>query len=336
MIGSPSQKHSITSQLLQNGSAYCSHDCLMNNKKPDRLTIQTCPNQAFHDDQGFATKLFTQLLAAQLSSTDSNDSGLTLLGKSGRSGVLYKVHLRQTGHCLVAKSYKNEDLKWLQNELSVYDRLQDLQGIHIPVCCGAFHFQQPVKEAGGRFIQHLLLLSWAGEGLSSGNVDYGATQAMEAQVRPQLMSALRQIHEFQVVHGDTERRNFLFDQSAQRFILVDFERSRLYSGRSPCNPDEPCRKTYRDKKGRRKLCMYCREMWAAGEALSYESPGPSPGSSSKASTSAMPEYQAQDGSVLRRDCTQRLGARTRHRTSQARDTTGEVVKMHSMKLRTRP
>jgi hypothetical protein len=260
------------SQAQQDCSPYCSHECLGG---LPHTNCSNCPNYAAHDGRLTAKGSLARLLMDQLNTTSSTNNGLTSLGKTGRSGTLYKVNLYQSGHVLVAKGYQDGDSEWLQNEAAMYARLQNLQGQCLPVCCGVVHLQEPLDEPGGRKIEHLLLLSWAGEALSCRAIDEKAAQALEEQVRPQLMLALRRIHEMQVVHGDTERRNFLYDWSIQRFMLVDFERSRLYSDRPPCDPGSLCRKTYRDRKGSRKLCMYCREKWTAGEALSYESPAAS-------------------------------------------------------------
>ncbi|XMA11936.1 hypothetical protein WAI453_004727 [Rhynchosporium graminicola] len=84
------------------------------------------------------------------------------------------------------------------------------------------------------------------------------------------------IHEVQVVRGDPERRNIVFDETSNRIKLVDFERSRIHDDRPPCDPEVSCQNEYKDNKGRKKLCTYCRDSWIAEEALLVGSPSSSP------------------------------------------------------------
>ncbi|THY76182.1 hypothetical protein D6C87_03173 [Aureobasidium pullulans] len=132
-----------------------------------------------------------------------------------------------TGHCLVAKGYRHEDVGWLQNELAVYERLQALQGKFIPVCCGVVDLPKAYNTTESRAVQHLLLLSWAGETLNARGPVIDQFGIDLSALETQLLWGLEQVHEKQVVHGDAERRNMIFDRESQRLTMVDFERSRL-------------------------------------------------------------------------------------------------------------
>jgi len=321
------------SQAHQAISLYCRHECFTKRTHLSRPTDQHCPNQTFHDSQDIDKSALARLFEDQLSSSSFAHNGLTPLGKAGRSGVLYKVHIYQSGHVLVAKGFQSSDFQWLQNEAAVYARLEDFQGHHLPVCCGVVHLQEPLDEAGGRTIQHLLLLSWAGEALSSWTIYSEATEPQEARLKPRLVSALRQIHDMQVVHGDTVRRNFMFDESTQRFMLIDFERSRLYSGRPPCDPARPCRKRCRDKNGRLRLCMYCREISIAGENLSYESPRISPVIDAMPETRGSTQHQSHIRSSPNSHPAPIPRARKRGKPPSTQDEADCGVKTHSMALR---
>jgi len=253
---------------------FCSHDCLLKIVRDEESSIDHCPNHTAHGDQSLSHDQFLGLLEFQLQGDET--VGLTSLGMSGRSGVLYMVQIVMTGHCLVAKGYRHEDVGWLQNELAVYERLQALQGKFVPVCCGVVDLPKAYNTTESRAVQHLLLLSWAGETLIARGhiidqfgIDFSALE-------PQLLSGLEQVHEKQVVHGDAERRNMIFDRGSQRLMMVDFERSRLYDNRPPCDSTKSCQKQRRDKKGRRKPCMYCRELRVAREAVLVGSPYSTP------------------------------------------------------------
>lgn len=253
---------------------FCSHECLFKIVRNEESSIDHCPNHTAHSDQSLSHDQFLGLLQSQLQGDET--VGLTSLGMSGRSGVLYMVRILITGHCLVAKGYRHEDVGWLQNELAVYERLQALQGKFIPVCCGVVDLPKAYKSTESRAVQHLLLLSWAGETLNARGPVIDQFGIDFSALEPQLLSGLEQMHEKQVVHGDAERRNMIFDRESQRLMIVDFERSRLYDNRPPCDPTKTCRKQRRDKKGRRTPCMYCRELRVAKEALLVGSPYSTP------------------------------------------------------------
>ncbi|THV85431.1 hypothetical protein D6D29_02361 [Aureobasidium pullulans] len=219
---------------------FCSHGCLLKIVRNEESSIDHCPNHTAHGDQSLSHDQFLGLLESQLQGDET--FGLTSLVMSGRSGVLYMVRILMTGHCLVAKGYRHEDVGWLQNELAVYERLKALQGKFIPVCCGVVDLPKAYNTTESRAVQHLLLLSWAGETLNArgSGID---------QFEPQLLSGLEQMHEKQVVHGDAERRNMLFDRESQRLMIVDFERSRLYHNRPPCDSMHVLRRIASSKRG---------------------------------------------------------------------------------------
>ncbi|KAL2028541.1 hypothetical protein VTO58DRAFT_109571 [Aureobasidium pullulans] len=253
---------------------FCSHDCLLKIVRNEESSIDHCPNHTAHGDQSLSHDQFLGLLESQLQGNET--VGLTSLGMSGRSGVLYMVRILMTGHCLVAKGYRHEDVGWLQNELAVYERLQALQGKFIPVCCGVVHLPKAYNTTESRAVQHLLLLSWAGETLNARGSGINQFGIDLSALETQLLSGLEQVHEKQVVHGDAERRNMIFDRGSQRLMMVDFERSRLYDNRPPCDSTKSCQKQRRDRKGRRNPCMYCRELRVAREALLVGSPYSTP------------------------------------------------------------
>jgi hypothetical protein len=256
--------------------AFCTHECLLHLLHGEPQSSNRCPNQAAHGYQQAESNRVVQLLAEQLKAVKPGRNGLAPLRKSGRSGVLYRVRLFKTGHCLVAKGYQHSDYEWLQNEIAVYDRLRSLQSEVLPVYCGVLRLSDTMISANGRTIQHLLLLSWAGHALGDDRQDRHQYQMMATRLKPQLLSGLKAIHETQVIHGDPERRNMVLDEDSGRLMMVDFERSRMYSGRLPCDPTKTCQKRYRDKKSRQRPCSYCRELRVAEDDLFLGSSSPTP------------------------------------------------------------
>uniref|UniRef100_A0A2D3V9S7 Protein kinase domain-containing protein n=1 Tax=Ramularia collo-cygni TaxID=112498 RepID=A0A2D3V9S7_9PEZI len=272
----------------------------------DRLGHDLCPNKAVHDHQQSESDPLIQLpsdplahfLSEQLQASKPIEDNLLALGKSGRTSELYAVRIMKTGHSLVAKSFHQNDHEWLQNEVAVYKQLQSLQGQVIPVYCGSLRLSQPVISTQGKEFHHLLLLSWSGNSLNRRRQT--EPQELALKLKPQLMSAMRDIHKSQVVHGDPERRNILYDQISGRVMLVDFERSRMYSNRPPCDSTKPCQKSRKDGRGRRKLCTYCRDIWVAEDALLVGSPNSSPELEYKEDTANQNHDQARGRTVLKR------------------------------------
>ncbi|TIA23222.1 hypothetical protein D6C81_03044 [Aureobasidium pullulans] len=243
---------------------FCSHDCLLKIVRNEESSINHCPNHTAHGDQSLSHDRFLGLLGCQLQGDEP--IGLTSLGMSGRTGPDFRDWSPFSCKRLPTRRPR------LQNELAAYERLRALQGEFIPVCCGAVDLPKAYNTTESRAVQHLLLLSWAGETLNARGSVIDQFGIDFSSLEPQLLSGLEQMHEKQVVHGDAERRNMIFDRGSQRLMMVDFERSRLYDNRPPCDSTKSCQKQRRDKKGRRKPCMYCRELRVAKEALLVGSP----------------------------------------------------------------
>ncbi|KJX95324.1 serine/threonine protein kinase domain protein [Zymoseptoria brevis] len=280
--------HSAQSET--NDTAYCTHECLLHFVHGQGPADTRCPNKAAHGSHRGSSGRIVELLREQLESEQS-ESGMTPLAKGGRTSELYSVRLFGTGHCLLAKTHQQSDYRWLQNEAAVYDRLQSLQGQVVPVFCGVLRLPQAISSARGTEYHHLLLLSWAGDALGCRRQD--EPRQLATQLQPQIVSAITAIHEAQVIHGDPERRNIILDETSGRVMIIDFERSRIYSDRPPCDPTGPCQKKHKDKKGRQKPCTYCRDLWVASEALLVGSPP----SSTEPEPATMEQPTAQDEAI---------------------------------------
>ncbi|KAH7111742.1 hypothetical protein B0J13DRAFT_600437 [Dactylonectria estremocensis] len=78
---------------------------------------------------------FVELLREQLERT--LDDGITPLASGGTRGVLFKVTLLAYGYTFVSKGTVRAFMKDLEHEAAVYERLQPVQGVHVPVLLGA-------------------------------------------------------------------------------------------------------------------------------------------------------------------------------------------------------
>lgn len=164
---------------------------------------------------------FRTLIRDQLATDCDEDPDCMPLYQVGARGALFKVRLSSHGYTLVAKGVEPLDLAHLQHESGIYDRLQPIQGIHVPVCLGGVDLDPPYYYDCGIFV-HFLFLSWAGNSLP---------HSVELQVKDSIVAAVGTafdaIHALGIVHGDAEPRNMLYDASGAKVTVVDFERSRL-------------------------------------------------------------------------------------------------------------
>ncbi|KAI1119449.1 hypothetical protein F5Y14DRAFT_395319 [Nemania sp. NC0429] len=240
---------------------YCTQKCVLGLVKGDVLDPD-CPNIRLHqhrDNQsGIANtnsghpishSEFLQLLSRQLKCT--LDYGITSLGVNGARGVLFKVTLLTYGYTFVSKGTVQAFIPYLEHEARVYERLKDVQGVHVPVFLGAIDLQPLGRRYFYDFhtdIVYLCLLSWGG--LSLGDSQHPDRLAL----RTMAVEAMKAIHQQGVVHKDARYENTLFNPQTGRIMLIDFERSQFVDiSRSTLSPLEPNkRRRVQDWKGRTK------------------------------------------------------------------------------------
>ncbi|OAQ59515.1 protein kinase-like domain [Purpureocillium lilacinum] len=206
---------------------FCTQKCLLGLVRGHALD-HSCPNISrhcqgkTHSGRGAIRHPidhaeWLQLLRAQLKET--LDRGITPLEKGGARGVLFKVTLLAYGYTFVT---------------AVYRRLEDLQGIHVPVFLGAIDLRSLDRTYyydHRVYIVHLLLMSWGGESLHEGQ---GGVLTTDKHVH----YSLRAIHQHGVIHRDVRAPNVLLCEETGRAMIIDFERAELGE---PVELDEPDR-----------------------------------------------------------------------------------------------
>ncbi|KAK0543241.1 hypothetical protein OC845_006220 [Tilletia horrida] len=212
-------------------SPYCTVRCLRSVKedRPD-LRDPECPCASAHGTSRTSLAILFHDLQSQLDDPDARNACIQSTGLAGHHGVLFKIRSPNSGHCLVAKGFVAGNALLADHEAAVYTRLQDLQGA-------------PILQR------------------------FPKGHPIPSHYEAPLSTIFQQLHQRQVVHGDPELKNVLLDPLTDRLVLVDFERSRLYMNRPACENPSRCRKTRKDRKGRRKNCMYCRELAIARHSL---------------------------------------------------------------------
>ncbi|KAJ6436970.1 Protein phosphatase 1 regulatory subunit 3A [Purpureocillium lavendulum] len=210
---------------------FCTQKCLLGLVRGHALD-HSCPNISrhcqgkTHSGRGAIRHPidhaeWLQLLRAQLKET--LDRGITPLEKGGARGVLFKVTLLEYGYTFVSKGTIKAFIPDLEHEAAVYRRLEDIQGIYVPVFLGAvdlrslhrtYYYDHRV------YIVHLTLMSWGGESLHEGR---GRMPTTEEQVK----RGLHALHQHGVIHKDVRAPNILFCEETGKAMLVDFERAEL-------------------------------------------------------------------------------------------------------------
>ncbi|KAB5560312.1 hypothetical protein GE09DRAFT_1173007 [Coniochaeta sp. 2T2.1] len=162
---------------------------------------------------------FLRLRRAQLAVDRGHEADCTPLHLSGSRGSLFKVRLSSHGYTLVAKGMESLDRAFLQHENNIYDRLQDIQGKHVPVCLGSVDLVRPYYYDRGVYTR-FMFLSWAGQPLFD-----GAYRSSKADVVAAVTSMFKAVHGLRVLHRDAEPRNILYDANSGKLMVVDFERA---------------------------------------------------------------------------------------------------------------
>ncbi|KJZ68555.1 hypothetical protein HIM_12051 [Hirsutella minnesotensis 3608] len=216
---------------------FCTQKCLLGLVRGHALD-RGCPNAALHRQEatnydGAALRhpidhvQWLNLLRAQLQET--LDDGITPLKQSGARGVLFKVTLLDYGYTFVSKGTVKAFVPDLEHEAAVYQRLNDLQGVHVPAFLGAIDLRSINKTYFfdlGVYIVHLTFLAWGGKSLYE---QPGAVYNVKQQVK----GSLRAMHQHGVIHNDVRAENILLCRETKRTMMIDFERAVLLEPTRP-------------------------------------------------------------------------------------------------------
>ncbi|EER22899.1 hypothetical protein CPC735_021980 [Coccidioides posadasii C735 delta SOWgp] len=217
---------------------YCTQKCLLGLVNGGLLD-RGCPNVEEHgtDNHRIDHATFIALLEAQIQQEPVNPwtpLGCESLHTHGARGALFEVDLLQYGYTFVGKGFPREFHRYLRHEKAVYDQLQPIQGVHVPVCLGTIDVsKQPMCYDGIAYIPHFLLLAHAG----TDTFDCGA---LKEQVISAALKSLRAIHALGVLHRDIELRNMFWTEESKSILVIDFERAGiLRCERAPLGDTSP-------------------------------------------------------------------------------------------------
>ncbi|KAF2241317.1 hypothetical protein BU26DRAFT_544447 [Trematosphaeria pertusa] len=211
---------------------YCTQGCLLG-LIHGRPLDNSCPNFSLHRGEQHRDpryhpvthETWLRLLHEQLTRTLDND--IVPLGKQGARGILFQVTLSMYGYTIIAKGTVFAFLEDLRHEAAVYQRLQNLQGVCVPVFLGAVDLARPYYYDFRVRVVHVMFLSWAGDDVVDGDVG-GDDRRKRSK---ELVRSVRDVHRAGVVHGDIRAANALWNGEVRRVMLIDFERAVLAESR---------------------------------------------------------------------------------------------------------
>lgn len=202
--------------------AYCTQSCLRG-LLAGGLLDENCPNVETHrkrdDYHCIDPGTFRELIREQLS--ESLDTDCHALDLQSSRGALFKVRLTSHGYTVAAKCTIRAYISDLLHEAKVYKQLEEIQGIHIPVCLGNIDLPDVLAYQWVEFV-HMMFLSWGGQ-----CIVLHAELLKEPHVMDQALEVMQAIHQRGVLHCDAMPRNILWSEEAKHVIFIDFERSEI-------------------------------------------------------------------------------------------------------------
>jgi tRNA A-37 threonylcarbamoyl transferase component Bud32 len=219
------QRSESTTQKKIQDRPFCTHQCLLG-LAYGGLMDDHCPNFNDHKQGHIDGLEFLRLIRAQLAKDRGPDADCVPLYLSGSRGSLFKVRLSSHGYTLVAKGVEEIDLGRLRHENKLYDRLQAVQGKHVPVCLGVIDLVLPCYYDSGVFV-YFMFLSSAGRPLLE-----CINKVNKTIIVDEVTTAFTELHRLRILHCDAKARNILYDTQSGNFMIVDFERGKFY-GRQP-------------------------------------------------------------------------------------------------------
>lgn len=199
---------------------YCTQECLLGLVNGSTLDL-SCPNVQDHGKDRHSIDLiaFLRLIRQQLS--EDLDTDCKPVSMPGACGVLFQVRLQEYGYTVAAKAtpaYFVHRLKW---EAAVYKHLRPIQGSYVPVYLGNIDLEVPYLYDGIAELVHMMLLSFGGKRISQ---HYRENRDLVSQ---QVDVSAQALHNLGVLHRDLMPRNMLWNEEAEKVMIIDFDRAKI-------------------------------------------------------------------------------------------------------------
>jgi hypothetical protein len=215
----------------RNSGPFCTTSCLLSLIGGGQLD-QLCPNVKKHGKGSHSLNRST-FMEAVLQMLDTQLDHCQDLYKHGARGALFKIKLPGYCYTLIAKGTGIECANDLIHESAVYQRLQPIQGKHIPVYLGNTTVPGTLYYAGAVRIVHMIFLSFAG---------FSLRPPISQAVVEEAILGLQAIHQLGVLQRDPVTRNILVHPDRSELTWIDFERAEIFPLRVPLGILSPNRK----------------------------------------------------------------------------------------------
>ncbi|KAJ4312111.1 hypothetical protein N0V84_010089 [Fusarium piperis] len=207
---------------------YCTQACLLGLKRGQNLD-DSCPNVLSHSTAEGSSRHaidadnFTRLVGEQLRQNPyRNCEALDGWGKSGATGVLFKLELAPYGYTFVGKGSLPGCNELLAHESFIYARLEKLQGEVVPVHLGLVQLDWGYILPGAVRVHHMMLMSWGGE-----TVNRETKGPVATNLPAEVQRSSRDIWAEGVNHGDERDANRLWNDERHRVMIIDFDHAAL-------------------------------------------------------------------------------------------------------------
>ena len=207
---------------------YCTQKCLLGITRGSKLD-KKCPNAPLHPARydGKHTinrSKFLRLVRSQLGKDLDNDC--EPLNLQGARGALFRITLASHGYVFVAKGTVKVFIPDILHEGKIYRQLERLQGTAIPVCLGNIDLEYKYYLDAGVRIKHMLLMSWGGETIYHIEEQGKAIKEDTPEfIRKETERTVVEVEDLGVDQDDVRPPNLLWNEEAQRIMLIDFERA---------------------------------------------------------------------------------------------------------------
>ncbi|KAG6089777.1 hypothetical protein E4U31_008032 [Claviceps sp. LM219 group G6] len=218
---------------------YCTQKCLLGLVQGEFLDPD-CPNVTLHCQrgEGEAGSLkrhpvdhaqWLRLLQEQFKK--SIDVGITYQGVVGAVGAFFKVTLLAYGYTFVSKGTVASQVKHLEHEARVYERLKPIQGRYVPVFLGTIDLRTMDKDYWiylETYVVHMMFVSWGGILFHVHRAGMDQLETLhDVPWVDEGVRALKAVHNEGVLHCDVRWGNVLFNSETKGIMLIDFERAEL-------------------------------------------------------------------------------------------------------------
>lgn len=216
---------------------YCTQSCLLG-LMHGGLLDEECPNYARHSGSGRLKNLshpldhesFSLIIQKQLEIDQVLFCQQPTVAVKGHHSEFFKITLTGFGYTFCAKGMAVDNQHRLMNEYILYQHMNDLQGMCVPVSLGLFALQCPFgsQSISGQEITHMFLMSHAGACLEGSDLTSEAcNMPSEETMKIESDRTMDEIRSTGVDRQDQRRKHLYWNAERQRVFYIDFEKNPL-------------------------------------------------------------------------------------------------------------